>query len=539
MVPTAAKGERTIFFRRKALENRTSSGPKQVPLPHDFEEISSSLKENEESLRHEFANTTDIVFRQFYVAGIGCLAVWVDGLINNRVSHDIFRSLMLDVPRDEVRKVEPRELVDWLNQHCLPFYSTSRVIDMVELKRWVLMGKMVMLIDGCPVGLMLDAELPPLRGMTEPVLESVVAGPRDSFLEPLRINTALIRSRLGDVRLKSENFILGRRSNTLVTLMYVEDLARPSVIDEVRERIKRVDIDGILDSSVLKEIIQDRPYTLFPLIKTSERPDKVAADLLEGRFAIIVDGSPQVLTAPTLFQEFLQTAEDYYMNPVATWLIRMLRYLALLVASSLPGFYVAITTFHQEMIPIPLVFSIAGARELVPFPAFVEALVMLVTFELLWEAGVRLPRVVGAAVNIVGALILGQAAVQAGLVSQALVIVIAGAAICNFALGSGYELASGIRLVRLVVLLAGAVLGLYGIALCFLAFFIHMVGLRSFGVPYMAPWAPLRLREMKDAVYRAPWWDIKARPELIAGEDLTRSQTPPPQAPKPNPRTSP
>jgi len=524
--------------RQSQSEDRRSSGPKQVPLPHDREAIASRLKQNEEKLRQQFANTTDIVFREFSLAGKDCLAVWVDGLINNRVSHDVFRSLMLDAPFEEVRKVPPGELVDWLNKHCLPYYSTSRVTDMVELKRWVLMGKMVMLVDGCSVGLMIDAELPPLRGMTEPVLESVVAGPRDSFLEPLRINTALIRARLGDVRLKSENFILGSRSNTLVTLMYVEDLARPTVIEEVRQRIRRVDIDGVLDSAVLKEMIQDRPYTLFPLIKTSERPDKVSADLLEGRFAIIVDGSPQVLTGPTLFQEFLQTAEDYYMNPVATWLIRFLRYLALIIAGVLPGLYVAITTFHQEMIPIPLVFSIAGAREAVPFPAFIEALVMVFTFELLWEAGVRLPRVVGGAVNIVGALILGQAAVQAGLVSQALVIVVAGTAICNFALGSGYELASGIRLVRLGVLVAGAVLGLYGIAISFLAILIHMVGLRSFGVPYMAPWAPMRLREMKDSVYRAPWWDMTRRPELIAGEDLTRSQTPPPAPVQPDPKAS-
>lgn len=526
-----ARGVWPIFFRRKINRARATSGPKQVPLPHDYREIKPSLKENEAHLRQEFGNTTDIVFRGFFVGETRCLAVWVDGLINNRVSHDIFRSLMLDVPREELRKVPVPELADYLNQHFLPFYATTRVEDMVELKRWILMGKMVLLVDGCPVGLMLDAETPPMRGMTEPVLESVVVGPRDSFLEPLRINTALIRSRLGDVRLKSENFILGRRSNTLVTLMYVEDLANPLIVEEARQRISRVDIDGILDSSVLKELIQDKKYSLFPLMKISERPDKVVADLLEGRFAIIVDGSPQVLTAPTLFQEFLQSAEDYYLNPLAVWLIRMLRYLALFMASNLPGLYVAVTTFHQEMLPIPLVFSVAGARETVPFPAFFEALTILTIFELLWEAGVRLPRVVGAAVNIVGALILGQAAVQAGLVSQALVIVIGATAISNFALGSGYELASGIRLVRFAVLILGAVLGLYGIALSFLAFLIHLAGLRSFGVPYMAPWAPLRWDEMEDALYRAPWWDMSIRPELIAGQNHTRSKTPSPGPP--------
>lgn len=529
------KGVLPIFFRKKSLNQRASTGPKQVPLPHDYKEISTSLKENEAYLRQEFANTTDIVFREFYMGETRCLAVWVDGLINSRVSHDLFRSLMLDVPPEVSRKIPSRDLADYLNRHFLPFYATIRVEDMVELKRWVLMHKMILLVDGSPVGLVLDAETPPTRGMTEPVLESVVTGPRDSFLEPLRINTALIRSRLGDIRLKSENFIVGRRSNTLVTLMYVEDLANPEIVEEARQRLSRVDIDGLIDSSILKELIQDRRYSLFPLIKVSERPDKVVADLLEGRFAIVVDGSPQVLTAPTLFVEFLQTAEDYYMNPIVVWLVRLFRYLALFVATNLPGLYVAVTTFHQEMLPIPLVFTVAGARETVPFPAFIEALSILITFELLWEAGIRLPRIVGGAVNIVGALILGQAAVQAGLVSQAMVIVIAATAISNFALGSGYELASGIRLVRLINLVAGSVLGLYGIALGFLAFMVHLTALRSFGVPYMAPLAPLRLREMKDVIYRAPWWDMTRRPALIAGEDLTRSKTPPPAPPPERP----
>ena len=293
---------------------------------------------------------------------IRCLAVWVDGLINNRVSHDLFRSLMLDIPEEKLRRVPKTELTDYINQHFLPFYSTARVTDLTELKRWVLMAKMILLVDGCPIGLMLDAEATPMRGITEPVLESVVAGPRDSFVESLRINTALIRSRLGDVQLKSENFIVGRRSNTLVTLMYVEDLASPLIIEEARQRISRVDIDGVIDSSYLKEFIQDRKYTFFPLIKTSERPDKAAADLLEGRVVVIVDGSPHILIAPTLFLEFLQSAEDYYLNPLVVWMIRVLRYLALFIATNLPGLYVAVTTFHQELLPIPLVFAVAGAR---------------------------------------------------------------------------------------------------------------------------------------------------------------------------------
>lgn len=451
-----------------------------------------------------------------------CLASWVDGVINNRVSHDLFRSLMLDAPQDVISKIPDRDLIDYLNQHLIPFYATARVTDLVEIRRWILMAKMILLVDGCPIGLMLDAESPPVRSISESINESVVMGPRDSFVESLRMNTALIRGRLGDANLKSENYILGRRSNTLVTLMYIEGVARPEPLQEARRRISRVDIDGLLDSSYLKSFIQDRPYTLFPLMKSTERPDKVVADLLEGRFAIIVEGSPQVLTAPSVFVEFVQAAEDYYQNPLVVWAIRSLRYLALFISLTLPAIYVALTTYHQEMIPIPLIFSIAGARETVPFPAYIDALLLLLIFELLWEAGIRLPRVVGGAVSIVGALILGQAAVQAGLVSPTLVIVVAGTAIANFSMGSGYELASAIRLIRVIMLTCGAILGFYGIVLALLALMLHLAGLRSFGVPYSEPWMPLVFSEMRDALYLSPRWALKQRPSLIAGDEVKR-----------------
>ena len=519
-----------VFLRRRRIPKKEDEGTKIVPEPGPQMRISPNLKDNEEYLRQEFSNTTDIVFRSFYLKNIRCLAVWIDGLINNRVSHDLFRALMLDVELKgvDLTKVPKGELMDYINLNLLPYYSTSRVTDLLELKRWVLMAKMIFLVDGCPVGLMLDAEATPLRSITEPLNESSVSGPRDAFVESLRINTALIRARLGDPRLKSENFILGRRSNTLVTLMYVEDVANKSIVEEVRRRLQRIDIDGMIDSSYLKELIQDEPYPLFPLIKSTERPDKVVADLLEGRFALIVDGSCQVLTAPCLFIEFLQNSEDYYQNIVVAWIVRLFRHLSFFIAATLPGIYVAITTFHQEMIPIPLIFTIAGARETVPFPAFVDALFMLIIFELLWEAGIRMPRVVGAAVNIVGALILGQAAVQAGLVSPVLVIVIAATAIANFVLGSAYELAAGMRLIRIFGLAAGAVLGMYGVVWLVLALMVYLAGLKSFGVPYLAPWMPFRLQEMKDVVYRAPRWAMELRPELIAEGDLVRSRISPP-----------
>jgi len=521
------KGVYPIRYRRGPKE-RYNSGPEQVPYPHEFLEISPDLAENEKFLRQEFEKTTDIVFREFYMGEIRCLAVWVDGLINNRVSHDLFRALMLDVEPDRFKKVPAAERLDWINKHHLPFYATLRVIDMIEMRRWIVMHKLVLLMDGSTSGLVLDAEATPMRGISEPTLESVVSGPRDAFVESLRLNTALIRARLGDVKLKSENFILGRRSNTLVTVMYVEDLARPEVVEEVRSRIGRIDTDAVWDVYQIKEFVHDRQLTFFPLMKETERPDKVAADLLEGRFAIIVDGSPQVLTAPSVMVEFFQSAEDYYLNPILSTGLRILRYLGLFIACTGLGLYVAVTTFHQEMIPIPLIFSVAGTRETVPFPAVIEALFMLVIFELLVEAGIRLPRVVGGAVNIVGALIIGQASVQAGIVSPILVILIAATAIANFAVSSNYLFASVLRFIRLLFLIAGASLGLYGMSLVLLCLLIHMTSLKSFGVPYLTPLAPRLPVAMTDVLYRAPKWQMSSRPNYITGNDLTRDNSQPP-----------
>lgn len=502
-----------------------------VPLPHDFKEISPDLKSNEKYLREEFANTSDIVFREFYMGNTRCLAVWVDGLTNSRVSHDLFRALMLDADSGKVEQIPAPKRMEYISQHLLPFYATMPVTDLIELKRWILLSKLILLIDLIPAGLVLDAESPPVRSISESINEAVVMGPRDSFVEALRVNTALIRGRLGDSQLKSENYIIGRRSNTLVTLMFIDDVADPDIVQEARRRITRIDMDGVMDSSYIKEMIQDRPFSLFPLMKSTERPDKVVADLLEGRFAIIVEGSPQVLTAPTIFNEFIQTAEDYYQTPLIASAARFLRILSMFFAIGAPGVYVAITTFHQEMIPINLAFTIAGSRETVPFPAFVEALALLFFFELLWEAGVRLPRVVGGAVSIVGALILGQGAVQAGLVSQTMTIVIAIAAIANFALGSAYELASAVRILRIAGLIAGSALGFYGIGLLFLGVLVHMAGLRSFGVQYMEPYMPLRMGQMGDTIYRRPRWAMWARPSYIAGDDIIRTRTEKPMPP--------
>jgi len=302
-------------------------------------------------------------------------------------------------------------------------------------------------------------------------------------------------------------------------------------LNEVRNRINKIRIDSILESGYIEELIQDEPYTLFPTIYNTERPDSVSAGLLEGRIAILVDGTPFVLLVPALFIQFFQSPEDYYQRADISSLIRILRYVAFFLALLTPSLFIAITTFHQEMIPPALLISIVAQREGIPFPALIEALIMELTFEILREAGVRMPKAIGTAISIVGALVLGEAAVQAGLVSPAKVIVVSITALASF-ISPSYNLAMTVRILRFIFMLLAATFGLFGVALGLLTMLLHLCSLRSFGIPYMYPLAPFNLSGQKDTLMRIPIWRMFKRPKLISSKNSVRQQNPKDAKPK-------
>ncbi|MDP4158068.1 MAG: spore germination protein, partial [Bacillota bacterium] len=304
------------------------------------------------------------------------------------------------------------------------------------------------------------------------------------------------------------------------------------VVKEVHHRLDKIDIGGVLESGYIEELIQDDTFTPFPTIFNSERPDVVAACLLEGRVAILVDGTPFVLVVPSLFIQNFQVPEDYYQRADISSLLRLLRVICFLIALLGPSFYIAVTTYHQEMLPTSLLISLAAQREGVPFPAFVEAVMMEVAFEILREAGIRMPRAVGQAVSIVGALVLGQAAVEAGIVSASMVIVVSLTAIANFVFPA-YNMAISIRMLRFGMMLLAASFGLYGITVGILALLLHLNSLRSFGIPYMAPMSPLIPDDLKDTVIRFPQWALFSRPRLISQKNINRQASPSASRPEP------
>lgn len=315
--------------------------------------------------------------------------------------------------------------------------------------------------------------------------------------------------------------------------MYINGIANDKIVREVKKRIKRIDTDSIIESGEIEQFIEERTYTFFPTVFQTERPDVVAANLLEGRVAVLVSGSPFVLTVPALFIEFFQAADDYTTRFDISAAIRILRILVFFISLVAPATYVAITTFHQEMIPTILIITIAAQREAVPFPAFVEAFIMEITFEILREAGVRLPRTIGQAVSIVGALVIGQAAVEAGIVSPAMVIVVAITAIASFATPS-FSVAISIRLIRFILMFLAAFIGFYGMISGLMFMTLHLCSLRSYGVPYMSPLAPAMMKNLGDTLIRMPTWAKNIRPKLISQKNIKRQGNEQPPSPRNN-----
>jgi spore germination protein KA len=359
------------------------------------------------------------------------------------------------------------------------------------------------------------------RNLEEPSSEPVIRGPRDGFIENISTNIGLIRRRIKTPRLKTESITLGELTQTQVVLTYIEGIVSESIVEEVRKRVSRIQIDGIIDSGYIEEFIEDSPFTPFPQVHSTERPDVVAAELLEGKVAILVDTSPFVLIVPMTFWNGLQASEDYYVRwPIATF-VRWIRFIFIIIAIFAPPLYVAITTFHQEMIPTNLILSIASSREAVPFPALVEALLMEIIFEALREAGIRLPKQIGQAISIVGALVIGQAAVQAGIISAPVVIIVSITGIAAFTIPR-YSFGNGIRLLRFPMLFLAGTLGLYGIVLGSLGILLHVASLRSFGVPYFTPVSPLTFTNLKDVIIRAPIWAKTHRPLATGSNDPIR-----------------
>ncbi|TKI57508.1 spore germination protein [Brevibacillus antibioticus] len=486
-----------------------------------------SLDENLEKVKKELGNSTDLVTRQVRLKAVDQIVVgilYTEGLVDKNMISSLMESLMLHAKKAHIpaeAECEERSLI-LMKDFLLTIGGVEEVYDFDHLYDAILTGDTVILVDGYSNGFIANTKQWEDRGVQETSVQTVVRGSREAFSENLRTNTALVRRRINNRNLWLETVQIGDMTQTKVAMMYIKGVVQDSVVAEVKERLGKIEIDGILESGNIEEMIQDHTFTPFPTIYNTERPDSVAAGLLEGRVAILVDGTPIVLLVPAVFVQFFQSPEDYYMR-ADFGILRILRFISFFIALLGPSIYVAITTFHQEMLQTNLLMSIAAQREGVPFPAAVEALLMEFTFEMLREAGVRMPRAVGSAISIVGALVLGEAAVQAGLVSPATVIVVSITAITSFVFPS-FSMSIPIRLLRFGLIALAASFGFIGIFVGMIALCIHLCTLRSFGVPYMAPLAPVNLSDQKDTLLRIPIWMMHTRPHFLRQKNSVRER---------------
>lgn len=393
----------------------------------------------------------------------------------------------------------------------VPILRIARSSQIDQVVDGILQGKAALLTAGSCEAQMLQVAKKAERSIDTPQTEAAVRGPKEAFVESLETNLTLVRRRLVTPALRMEFLQLGRRTQSETAILWMDGIADQSVVAEVRQRVNQIQIDGVLDTGYVEELIEDDPYSPFPQIEHTERPDKLVAALLGGRVGLIVDGSPFALIAPVTFVNFIQASEDYYERYILATAVRWVRYLALFLALLAPSFYVAIASIHQEMIPTGLVLRLAATREGAPFPLFLEALLMEIAFEILREAGIRLPRPVGQAVSIVGGLVVGEAAVRAGIASPVTIVVVALTGIASFSLPA-YSLGVSLRVLRFPMLIVAAAMGLPGLTIALLMMVTHLAALRSFGAPYLAPLAPSRYSEWKDVLVRVPRWAMRRRP---------------------------
>jgi hypothetical protein len=510
-------------------QQEQSQNQSQNQQQRDF--LSNDLDQNLQNLQSIYQNCMDVVFRPFKIGGKTKAAlIYIDGLAN---IEEIDAGVLTPLMEENNAKEDTDQLihVNHILEQKLTVSKVKKVQTITECIEQISGGNPILLIDQQSEGFALGLAKWEKRSIDEPTGEAVIRGPREGFTESLGTNLALLRRKIRSPQLKMKSMKIGKYTQTEVVISYIEGIADQALIQEVETRLSRIKVDGILETSYIEELIEDNPYSPFPQVLNTERPDAVAASLLEGRVAIFQDGTPFALIVPVSFYSFLQSSEDYYNRSLISTVTRWLRYIFLLISLLLPSLYVALLTFHQEMLPTTLLVTIAASRERIPFPALVEALLMELAFEAIREAGVRLPKQAGAAVSIVGALVIGQAAVQAGLVSAPLIMVVALTGIASFTVPR-YTAGIALRMLRFPMIFLAGTLGLLGIMLGLLIIVTHMATLRSFGVPYLSPMAPIQGGEMKDVLLRAPLWKLNTRPHLTGADNNIERQGP---DQKPNP----
>ncbi|MBK1809912.1 spore germination protein [Clostridium sp. YIM B02505] len=515
----------------KSILNKLGSTNKSSDISSDSmtystsnnDKLSTSLQINIALIKDIFSDISDITYKDLKINNsIEGTLIFLNNFIDKEiVTEDLLRPLLhFNKNNFQSNDLRAENIHDYIKTTIfLPSVEENDLLNIIIDS--ILSGKVALIIDGLSNALLIELRKLSKRSISESIIEPVIRGPRDGFTEDIETNITLIRRRLKTPKLKVRSIKIGKLSQTDTAITYLDGIAEKSLVDDIMNKLSKIEIDAILESGYIEELLQSSKFSVFSEFGYTERPDRLASALLEGHVGIIVDNTPIVLIAPQTFFQSMQSSEDYYQNYIATLLLRFIRYVFLINALLLPSFYIAVLCFHQGMIPRNLLLTIIASRQGVPFPVLVEALLMEGFFEGLREAGIRLPSPAGQTVSIVGALVIGEAAVKAGIVSSSMVIIVSITGISSFIIPR-YNLALSIRVLRFGIMILSGTLGLYGLYMGVLFLLIHLAKIESFGTPYLSPLAPLTFTSLKDTLMRMPWWGVKKRPSYIQNNNLKR-----------------
>jgi Bacillus/Clostridium GerA spore germination protein. len=478
--------------------------------------ISPRLDDNRNKLRDIFDRSTDLIIIPWsFGPNLEChaIAIYYDSLVQSRTINFMKYTLQDLAPHEvgQATDVTLQQIIQFYEHHGVSEKKGELVDDFALAVHSISKGCVLLFFDGWDKAISFNALAIETRQVAEPTNESVVMGPRESTVENIFKNIGLLRLRLRTPHFKLQQITAGGETKTEIIYGYVDGAVDPELLNEFHRRMEIVEQLEIMETSYVEQLIEDSSYSPFPQHRYTERPDVAVAAMLDGKIAVLVQGTSGILLCPGLFTEFFQSGEDYYQRTIISSMIRWLRIVSFIIALTLPSIYIALTTFHPELIPTVLLLAVIDAREGIPLPAFFEALVMEFFFELLREAGVRLPRPVGSAVSIVGALVIGDAAISAGIASPIMVIVVALTGIASFTIPQ-YNIAIALRVLRFPLMISAAFLGGFGMMICLLLMLLHLCQLRSLGQPYLAPLAPLRFKQLRDVLVRAPLKTLLKQP---------------------------
>ncbi|KAF6631680.1 spore germination protein [Paenibacillus sp. EKM208P] len=488
--------------------------------------ITGNFDSDLKSIREAIGENSDVHFREFVVKKyhVRSVLVFIEGMQDEKLmSKQVLEVLMYEGQQDPQRPKEQQESISntFIKENLMPLTQISEVADMEDLQESILLGHTALLIEGMKGALLVGSPNGAIRSVNEPTSEALLRGPRIGFTEVLSENTSMLRRQGLNKSLEMKKFQVGSRIKKDLVVAYIKDIVNPDLLEEVNRRISKIDMDFLAESGYVEQLIEDNYLSPFQQVHNTERPDRVINALLEGRIAILLDGTPFALIVPVTFSMLLQSPEDYYERWIPGSLLRLLRFFGAFIALMGPALYISFISFHPGLIPTKLVISIIQTRQGVPFPSVIEVMILEISIEILREAGIRLPKPIGPAMGIVGGLVIGDAAVNAGIVSPFLVIVVAVTAISSFSIPT-YSAGITLRLLRFVGMLFAAILGMLGTILFFLLICIHLTKLKSFGVPYVTPFSPMRLSDLKDLYIRAPISLMKRRPVMMKTQQKRR-----------------